>query len=369
MKTSASIKAITIGGIALLALTSCASNEGGTSETTDGAASSLSGSLVGVGASSMGAAQEAWIAGFQTENPDVTVNYDPAGSGAGRETFQQGGSNFAGSDRAFKVDEITAGPFESCAVDSGIVELPIYVSPIAVIFNLDGVESLDLDAATIAKMFRGEIAKWNDPAIAALNEGVELPDLAINPVHRSDESGTTENFVEYLSAAAGDVWTDEVSGDWPTALGGEAAQGTSGVVDTVTNGVGTIGYADASRAEGLGTVAVKVGDEFVPYSPEAAAAIVDASPLASETEERGAGDLAIVLDRATEASGVYPIVLVSYAIACETYADPANVELVKGYLNYMASEAGQLVSQESAGNAPITDELREKVVAAIDLIS
>ena len=367
MKTSASIKAAAIGGIALLALTSCASNEGGSAETTD-AASSLSGSLSGVGASSMGAAQEAWIAGFQTANPDVTINYDPAGSGAGRETFQQGGSDFAGSDRAFKVDEITAGPFEACAADSGIVELPIYVSPIAVIFNLDGVESLNMDAATIAKIFRGEITKWNDSAIAAQNEGVELPDLAINPVHRSDESGTTENFVEYLSAAAGDVWTDEVSGDWPTALGGEAAQGTSGVVDTVTNGVGTIGYADASRAEGLGTVAVKVGDEFVPYSPEAAAAIVDASPLASETEERGAGDLAIVLDRNTDASGVYPIVLVSYAIACETYADSAKVDLVKGYLSYLASEEGQAASQESAGNAPISNDLREKVNAAIDLI-
>lgn len=317
----------------------------------------------------MGAAQEAWIAGFQTANPDVTINYDPAGSGAGRETFQQGGSDFAGSDRAFKVDEITAGPFEACAADSGIIELPIYVSPIAVIFNLDGVESLNMDAATIAKIFRGEITKWNDSAIAAQNEGVELPDLAINPVHRSDESGTTENFVEYLSAAAGDVWTDEVSGDWPTALGGEAAQGTSGVVDTVTNGVGTIGYADASRAEGLGTVAVKVGEEFVPYSPEAAAAIVDASPLASETEDRGAGDLAIVLDRNTDASGVYPIVLVSYAIACETYADSAKVDLVKGYLTYMASEEGQLASQESAGNAPISNDLREKVNAAIDLIS
>ena len=243
------------------------------------------------------------------------------------------------------------------------------MSPIAVIFNLDGVDSIDLDAATIAKIFRGEITNWNDPAIAEQNQGLELPDLTINPVHRSDESGTTENFVEYLSAAAGDVWTDEVSGDWPTALGGEAAQGTSGVVDTVTNGVGTIGYADASRAEGLGTVAVKVGEEYVPYSPEAAAAVVDASPMASETEERGAGDLAIVLDRATDASGVYPIVLVSYAIACETYADPAGVDLVKGYLNYIASEEGQAVAQESAGNAPISDTLREKVVAAIDLIS
>lgn len=361
------MKAAALGGIALLALTSCAANEGGSSET-DGA-SSLSGSLSGVGSSAMGAAQEAWIAGFQTANPDVTINYDPAGSGAGRETFQQGGSDYAGSDRAFKVDEIAAGPFEACAPDSGIVQLPLYVSPIAIIFNLEGVESLNMDAATIAKIFRGEITKWNDPVIASQNEGVELPDLAITPVHRSDDSGTTENFVEYLSEASGGVWTDEVDGSWPSSLGGEAAQGTSGVVDTVTNGVGTIGYADASRAGDLGTVAVKVGSEYVAYSPEAAAAIVDASPLASETEERGEGDLTIVLDRNTDASGVYPVVLVAYSIACETYTDSAKAELVKSYFSYIASEEGQLTSQAEAGNAPISSELRGKVEAAIALIS
>ena len=96
---------------------------------------------------------------------------------------------------------------------------------------------------------------------------VELPDLEITPVHRSDESGTTENFVEYLSAAAGTVWTDEVSGDWPAGLpvAGEAAQGTSGVVEAVSSGNGTIGYADASRAGDLGTIAVKVGDDYVPF--------------------------------------------------------------------------------------------------------
>ena len=111
-------------------------------------------------------------------------------------------------------------------------------------------------------------------------------------MHRSDDSGTTENFTEYLGAAAPDVWTYEADG-WPFE-GGEAAQGTSGVVDAVTNGTGTIGYADASRAGDLGTVAVQVGDEFVEYSPEAAAAIVDASPFA---EGRAEGDLAIEIDR------------------------------------------------------------------------
>jgi phosphate transport system substrate-binding protein len=348
---------------AAIALSSCASNEGGGAAPEE-SASTLSGNLVGAGASSQDAAQQSWIAGFQTANPDVTIDYDPSGSGAGRETFLEGASDFAGSDRAFKDEEIAAGGFQKCAPDSSLVELPLYISPIAVIFNLEGVDSLNLDAATIAGIFAGTITTWNDPAIAATNEDVELPDTAITPVHRSDDSGTTENFTEYLGAAASDVWTWEADGVWPFE-GGEAAQGTSGVVDAVTNGTGTIGYADASRAGDLGTVSVQVGDEFVPYSPEAAAAIVDASPFA---EGRAEGDLAIEIDRTSEEAGVYPIVLVSYLIACGQYADPANVELVKGYLGYIASEEGQDVAAADAGSAPISDTLREKVVAAIDSI-
>jgi phosphate transport system substrate-binding protein len=347
---------------AAIALSSCASNEGGA--TADESTSTLAGNLVGAGASSQDAAQQAWIAGFQTANPDVTIDYDPSGSGAGRETFLEGASDFAGSDRAFTAEEIAAGGFAKCAADSSIVELPLYISPIAVIFNLEGVDTLDLDAATVAGIFAGTITNWNDPAIAATNPDATLPDLAISPVHRSDDSGTTENFTEYLGAAAPDVWTYEADGVWPFE-GGEAAQGTSGVVDAVTNGTGTIGYADASRAGDLGTVSVQVGDEFVPYSPEAAAAIVDASPFA---EGRAEGDLAIDIDRTSEEAGVYPIVLVSYLIACGQYEDPANVELVKSYLSYIASAEGQDVAAENAGSAPISDSLREQVTAAIDSI-
>lgn len=348
---------------AALALSSCASNEGGAAAPEE-STSTLAGNLVGAGASSQDAAQQSWIAGFQTANPDVTIDYDPSGSGAGRETFLSGASDFAGSDRAFKDEELAEGGFQKCAPDSTIVELPLYISPIAVVFNLEGVDSLDLDAATVAGIFAGTITKWNDPAIAATNEGVELPDLAITPVHRSDDSGTTENFTEYLGAAAADVWTWEADGVWPFE-GGEAAQGTSGLIDAVTNGNGTIGYADASRAGDLGTVAIKVGDEFVPYSPEAAAAIVDASPFA---EGRAEGDLAIEIDRTSEEAGVYPIVLVSYLIACGEYAESDNVELTKAYLSYLASPEGQDTAAADAGSAPISDSLREKITAAIDSI-
>lgn len=350
---------VAIALVGAMALASCAANEGGSETPSD-----LSGTLVGGGSSAQQSAQEAWIAAFQGANPEVTVEYDPSGSGAGRDTFIAGGAAFAGSDRAFKDDEIAAGVFGSCVPESGIVELPTYISPIAIAFNLEGIDSLDLDPDTIAGIFAGTITNWNDEAIASQNDGVELPDLAITAVHRADDSGTTENFTDYLAAAAPSVWTYAADGVWPLESG-EAAPQTSGVVDAVTNGTGTIGYMDASRVGDLGTVSVKVGDEYVPFSPEAAAAIADVSPFA---EGRGEGDLAMEIDRTTEEAGVYPIVLISYLIGCVEYLEPADAELVKAYFSYIISPEGQDAAAEAAGSAPISDTLREKATAAIALI-
>jgi phosphate transport system substrate-binding protein len=355
-----------VAAIAALTLAGCASNEGAPAGTDDGTTSGLSGEIAGGGSSAQEVAVSAWTAGFQTSNPDVTIAYDPSGSGAGRESFQAGAFPFAGSDRAFTLEEIEAGPFDGCVDGSGIIELPTYISPIAVIFNVEGVDSLNLDAATLGAIFAGDIATWNDPAIAALNEGVELPDTAVTPVHRTDDSGTTENFTDYLYQASGGSWSNEADGVWPLDTG-EGAQGTSGVVSAVSGGNGTIGYADASRAaeEGLATAAIKVGEEFVEYSPEAAAAIVDASPF---EDGRAEGDLAIALDRTSTAAGVYPIVLVSYMIACTEYADAAVAPIVKSYLEFVASAEGQDAAAAAAGSAPISDTLREQVNAAIEMI-
>jgi phosphate transport system substrate-binding protein len=310
----------------------------------------------------MAAGMEAWVAAFQTANPDVTVNYDPTGSGTGRAQFQEGATLFTGSDSYWR-DEELAGAFPSCAPDTLPWEFPVWISPIAVIFNLDGITSLNMDGATIAGIFAGEITNWNDPAIAATNPGVALPDLAITAVHRSDESGTSKNFTDYLAKVAEDVWT--VGAIEAAEYGGEGAQGTSGVVSAVTGGNGTIGYADASRAGDLGIVSVKVGEEFVGYSPEAAAAVVDASPL---VEGRESFDLAYKIDRNTTASGAYPIVLVSYLMGCTDYADDSVVDLVKAWATYLVSEEGQATAAASAGNAPISASLREAAQAIIDSI-
>lgn len=352
-----------VGAVAALALAGCAANEAPAGENSDApAASDLEGTLKATGASSQGAAQEAWVAAFQTANSGVTINYEPTGSGTGRENFIAGASDFIGSDRAFKLDEFADG-FKTCSSD-GIVEVPLYISPVAVAFNLEGVDELNLDAKTIAGIFAGTITKWNDPAIADRNEGVELPDLAISPVHRSDDSGTTETFTNYLNATAPDVWTNEADGVWPLQ-GGEAAQGTSGVVQAIKSGNGAIGYADASQTSGLGQVKVAVDGEYVAYSAEAAAALVESSPL---EEDRGDADLVFAVDPSAAPAGSYPIALVSYLIACEQYEDENKAELVKTYLQYIASEEGQKAAADNAGSAPISDGLREKVLAAIDMI-
>ena len=236
---------------------------------------------------------------------------------------------FAGSDRALKDDEM-AGAFSTCAASTMPINLPVYISPIAITYNVSGVGELKLSAEVAAKIFRGEIANWNDPAIAALNSGVTFPDLAITPVHRSDNSGTTENFTATLAQIAPAVWTDKASGDWPATLGGEGAPQTSGVVSAVQNGAGTIGYADVSGLASGMKVALYSKDgtgTFVGPEAEDAAAIVAAS---EKVAGREANDWALNLDRT--ASG-YPFVLVSYAIACQEYADPAMGELVNAYIS------------------------------------
>ena len=354
-----------LGSIAALAivgsivLSSCAANEGDAVDTP----STLGGQISGAGSSAQGSAQEAWIAAFQIANPDVTITYDPTGSGAGREAFIAGGVAFAGTDSTLKDEEI-AGGFAGCVADSGYFEVPIYISPIAVIFNVDGVDELNLDAATLAGIFKATITSWDDAAIVALNPEADLPAASITAVHRSDDSGTTKNFTDYLNKVAPQVWDAPAADPFPYAVG-EGAQGTSGVVDAVTNGTNTIGYADASKAGDLGVAKIKVGDEFVAYTAEAAAAVVAESPA---VEGRVDSDLAIALDRKTTDPSHYPLVLVSYIIGCLEYTEAGTGELVKAYVNYLASAEGQAEAAASAGAAPLSADVSAKAAAVIATI-
>jgi len=354
-----------VGGALLslgLGLSACAAgNESASGDTTSD--SSLSGTLKGAGSSAQEAAQGAWAAGFQTDNPDVTVDYYPIGSGGGREQFIAGGVDFAGSDSALSEEE---GELEKAKERCGgeVIEVPNYVSPIAVVHNVDGVDDLQLSAPTLAKIFRGDITTWDDAAIKADNPDADLPAEKITPVHRGDDSGTTKNFTAYLQAAAPDVWTDEPEDAFPIK-GGEAATGTSGVIQAVSSGKNTIGYADASQAQDLGTAKIKVGEEYVAPSAEAAAKILEISP---RTEGRGKGDLAFELDRSTDEAGVYPVVLTSYLIACPTYDDQATADLVKEFVTYVVSKDGQQAAAENAGSAPLPASIEKQALQIAESI-
>jgi len=368
VKTKSIRRAIVPGIAALtLVLSGCgASNDSGSDDSGDDGDSgdsgtSLSGTLNGGGSSAQESAQGVWRAGFQESNSGATVNYDPVGSGTGRENFISGAFAFAGSDSALSTDEgeLDAAN-ERCGGD--VIEVPAYVSPIAVIFNLPGVDELNLKPETVAMIFDGKIAKWNDEAIATDNPDADLPDTAITPVHRSDDSGTTGNFTDYLSQAAGGAWSYDPDGVWPIQ-GGEAAEGTSGLVAAVKAGEGTIGYADESQAGGLSIAAIGVGEEFNKPSGEGAAQVVAASP---RVEGRGANDMAVEVDRTTTESGAYPLLLASYLIACPTYDDPAQAALVKGFLAYIVSEEGQQAAADQAGSAPLDSAMADEAAGIID---
>ncbi len=360
--------AVALVGALAISLAACGSDDATGDATPSGdataAAADLSGDLNGAGASSQESAMEAWRAGFQSLNPDVNVNYDPVGSGGGRTQFLEGGVQFAGSDSFLKDEEIVTSQ-ERCGADGQAIDIPAYISPIAVVFNLEGVDELNLSPAVIAGIFDQKITKWNAPEIVADNPDATLPDLAISPVNRSDESGTTANFTDYLFANAPEAWPYEPDGVFPVA-GGQSAQGTSGVIQTVQGGDGTITYADASKAGELGTAKIKVGDEWVAYSPEGAAIVVDASP---RVEGRIETDLAIELDRKSTEAGAYPIVLISYLIPCTVYAEAADADLVKGFLTYVLSSEGQQSAADTAGSAPISEKLATDAQAAVDSIT
>ena len=372
MRNSILVRSIAaVSGIVMLAsVAACGDN---TASTTDSSASTntkttetVSGNFSGAGASSQQAAVEAWIAGFQGTNPDAKVAYNPSGSGAGVSTFLTGATAWAGSDAALSNDEVEQS--KSVCASGNAFDIPVYVSPIAVVFNLNGIsgkgKTLNMDADTIAKIFDGKITKWNDDAIKKQNPKVDLPDLDITVVHRSDKSGTTKNFLSYVKDAAGDAWSYDLGENWPNEVG-QGAKGTSGVISTVQQADGTIGYADASQAGDLGTVAVKVGDDYVPFSAEAAAKVVDASPLddSAKGDNRVVVNISVIIEY-----GAYAIVLVSYDVACPAYKDANTAKFVKSWLTYVTSDEGQQTAASAAGSAPMSNTLRQKVVKSIDAI-
>jgi phosphate transport system substrate-binding protein len=365
IKRIGTVAAIAIAGAVVLS--SCAANEGGSGDTSPSASSAsgtdyskLSGTLTGSGASTQQTAQSVWAAGIQNLASGVTVNYSPDGSGAGRKNFISGAADFAGSDAALS-DEELSGSFSLCAADSKAIDIPVYISPIAIAYKVDGVKDLTLDAKTIAGIFAGKITKWNDSQIAALNDGVDLPDANITVVHRSDDSGTTYNFSQYLNANASDVWTEEPSQTFPYSVG-DSAKGTSGVASAMGSATNAITYIDDSGAGDLDVAKLMVGDKATELSAEGAAQVVSDSDMVSGREDN---DVAIDINRKDTSDGAWPLVLVSYAIACQEYKDADKGELVKGYLDYVVSKDAQDAAAKESKSAALTSDLSEKAAKAV----
>jgi len=333
----------------------------------NGGSSGISGTIAGAGSSAQQAAQEAWIAKFEDQNSDATVSYDPIGSGGGRDQFIAGGStDFAGSDSPFDTDELPKATQRCAGAGGDLVQIPDYISPIAIIYNLSGVDSLQLSPETTAKIFRGEITTWDDPAIKADNPSADLPSTKITPVHRSDESGTTANFTDYLHEAAGSVWTDDPDSSWPLKTGESGAQ-TSGMVQAVKAGDGTIGYADESQAQGLGIAKVKVGNTYVAPSAEGAAHDFDQSQKDPELSQ-GKYVFAYKVQRTPTDPSSYPVLLVSYLMGCTKYDSTDTTKLVDEYFKYIESSEGQQAAVDNAGSALLPPGVTKEVQPALAAI-
>jgi phosphate transport system substrate-binding protein len=367
-------RALALGALAVsgaLALTACGSDD--TSGNTSGDSSetkqagnidcgNAKGQLQASGSSAQKNAIDAWIKQYTASCKDVQVNYRPDGSGAGITAFTQGQTAFAGSDSALDPEEIEASK-KVCKDGQGI-DLPMVGGPIAVGFNVPGVDTLSLDAATLAKIFDSKIKKWNDPAIAKLNPEAELPDLQIQAFHRSDESGTTDNFTKYLKAAAPKDWKYEPEKAWKGA-GGQSANGSSGLAQQVKATSGAIGYFELSYAkDGIKTVDIKTeAAEPVKATIDNATAAIGAAKIVGTGK-----DLALELDYTPAADGAYPIVLVTYEIVCDKGNKADTLPATKSFLNYMASDDGQGLLAD-VGYAPMPTEIITKVRETISGLS
>jgi phosphate transport system substrate-binding protein len=337
---------------------------GGGSSSSSANADCASGSIKAAGSSAQGNAITDWINSYQTQCPDATIDYQAVGSGAGVEQFVAKQTSFAGTDSGVKDADLEKAN-ERCSGGPAI-NIPMVGGAIAVVYNLADVDGLILTSDIIAKIFTSAITKWNDPAIAALNAGKSLPDATIAQFHRSDSSGTTDNFTKYLAATAPSAWTFAPGKDW-IAPGGQGAKGSDQVIASVDGTANSIGYVELSFLFGmLNTKAALIDNGGGPVEATSATA---ATTIAAATVTGTGNDLLLKIDYTTKASGAYPIVLVTYEVVCEKGLSAGqNPALVKSFLTFAASDAGQSQLTPS-GYVPITGTLLAKVRTAVSSLA
>jgi phosphate transport system substrate-binding protein len=313
----------------------------------------LSATLNASGATFPKAFYEVVIAGYKKAQPGVTVNYAGGGSGTGRQNLQDGVVDFAGSDGLVAAADV--GKYKG-----EFLYIPTTAAPITVSYNLGDVKDLTLDADTIAKLFQRQIKKWDDPAIAALNPGVKLPSTEVTVAHRSDGSGTTENFTKYLVAAAPAAWTLKSGStvEWPTDTQG--GNGNQGVAQIVKSTAGAIGYVDLSDAKASGLQFAKVknktGKAVVADVAGATAALAGTQVNADLTYNPLNAD----------GADAYPITAPTWILVYKNQSDKAKGEAIRSFLRYMLTDGQKLA--KDLDYAPLAPALLQKAVSQLDVL-
>lgn len=340
-----------------------AASSGGTT-TSSGGITCASGTLTSSGSTAQVNAISLFTKNYQQACPNASINYGGGGSGAGVAQFVAGSVDFAGSDfplsAAQKPDANTR-----CGSGNTAIDLPMVAGAIAVGYNLPGVTKLNLPASVVAKIFSGKLTKWDDPSITQANPGAKLPSLAIQNFHRSDGSGTTFNFTNYLQNDAPTDWTYGHDKTWP-APGGQGAKGTASVVQGVKSTPGGIGYMELSYATQSNIPFASIGN--------AANQIVDLTTtnavnfLAKATIAGAGGDLKLTFPYQASGATAYPAMLVTYEIVCKTGNSAKALPLLKGFLGYTASKAAQALLPAN-GYVSLPPNLQHQVASAVTSLS
>lgn len=296
---------------------------------------------------------EASIDGFEAQQPDLTVNYQGGGSGKGRTDLQGGLVDYAGSDGLVKDQDRAKFKGE-------LVYIPTVAAPITVSFNLAGVSDLILDADTTARIFQRDVTAWDDPAIAALNPEARLPSTTIIVAHRSDGSGTTENFTKYLVKAA-PSWRLKSGStvEWPADT--QAGNGNAGVAQIIKTQAGAIGYVDMADAR---TQRLTVA-RLVNRSGRAVAPTLEATTKALEGVELKPDLTYDPLDSADP--DAYPIAAPTWMLAYKAQTDAAKGEALKEWLSYLVGEGQRLAPENDYAALPpsFTTRARDAIASIV----
>jgi len=341
--------------------TSQAGNAGSTSDVECGGKEALKAS----GSSAQANAMTRFVAAFEAACDGQTLNYTSNGSGAGVKEFTGEQTDFGGSDSPLSAEKGETEAARARCAGNDAWNLPAVFGPIAITYNVPGAD-LVLDAATLARIFGGEVTNWNDPAIAAVNGGTALADQKIVVIFRNDESGTTDNFQKYLDAASDGVWTKGAGKVFAGGVG-EGAKGNEGTSAAIKTTPGSITYNEWSFAKQQQLQIAKIvnsgGGDPIELSTESAGLAIEGAKV-----EGTGNDLVLDLDSiyATSTPGAYPLVLAAYEIVCSKYTDAETGKAVKAFLTVAVTD-GQ-TGLEDNGYVPLPAAFQEKLLTAVTAI-